>query len=670
MTVVAGATRKQAGIYYNFGAETGYNTKHPDAGMVCDGAFDDRAAFNTLVNTTMQPAGGTVEVVGVVRIGSNITIPANVVLDFKNGSYLSPGIGVTVTINGQMTGSITKRFTTSGTIVLGSTFRSWGVYPEWWGAVGCLPGDVTPPDDAVPIIACLTTAANRQVIFTAPAYYSSKTWNIKRCVHLVGLGGGGTEVSLEVYPTVLRFPNNIPGIIVHRHNTNADDAGVMRVEGSTTGGDGTTINFLHIQGGTGGNPGAGDGLSHGVMLRARAALMNYKISGFKGDSLAVIGSVGSGVAATEGAPSGWLSLMSRHTNCGGSGIRTSGSDANAGVAFMADVAQCQKWGIENNAFLNNSFFGCQTAGNTLGSFTSTGINSAAVFIACYEETDQPGHVISYPSMILGGAMGLFGAGGTAPFIDAISGLLRANGAGFQSLKTGAGRTIFSTIGGDAVNGDFIRFSDSVNAPSDWRLHMSGVDLVFDYSNAGGFQTFRIPGPGTVSQNGRSSTIPHYFITDKLLIGNGGGARRITMATAAPAAGDWAIGDCVINSAPSASGGIIGWECVTAGTPGTWRVMGYMPGVSAANGDVAATLTPGSSHPTARWTSPLTVNRAVTLATASVLNGAKFRVVRTAAATGPSTLDVGTGPLKSLAVGQWCDVEFDGTNWILTGFGSL
>ena len=35
---------------------------------------------------------------------------------------------------------------------------------------------------------------------------------------------------------------------------------------------------------------------------------------------------------------------------------------------------------------------------------------------------------------------------------------------------------------------------------------------------------------------------------------------------------WAVGDVVYNSAPSA-GGTIGWICVTAGTPGTWKAFG-------------------------------------------------------------------------------------------------
>jgi hypothetical protein len=44
------------------------------------------------------------------------------------------------------------------------------------------------------------------------------------------------------------------------------------------------------------------------------------------------------------------------------------------------------------------------------------------------------------------------------------------------------------------------------------------------------------------------------------------------ATAAPTAGTWAVGQIVFNSAPTA-GGNIGWVCVTAGSPGTWKAFG-------------------------------------------------------------------------------------------------
>jgi hypothetical protein len=93
-------------------------------------------------------------------------------------------------------------------------------------------------------------------------------------------------------------------------------------------------------------------------------------------------------------------------------------------------------------------------------------------------------------------------------------------------------------------------------------------------------------------------------------------------------------------------------------------------VSADKGDASVTLTVGVSEQTAVWNTALTTGRSVSLSTVGAYNGAKFRIVRTANSTGAFNLSVGTGPLKNLAAGQWCEVEFDGSAWVLTAFGSL
>ena len=94
-------------------------------------------------------------------------------------------------------------------------------------------------------------------------------------------------------------------------------------------------------------------------------------------------------------------------------------------------------------------------------------------------------------------------------------------------------------------------------------------------------------------------------------------------------------------------------------------------VSADNGDAAATLTVGTSEHTQVWNTPLGAARAVALSTTGATNGDKFRILRTAAATGAYNLNVGTGPLKAMGTaGSFSDVEYNGTAWVLTGYGTL
>lgn len=95
-------------------------------------------------------------------------------------------------------------------------------------------------------------------------------------------------------------------------------------------------------------------------------------------------------------------------------------------------------------------------------------------------------------------------------------------------------------------------------------------------------------------------------------------------------------------------------------------------VSADVGNAAKTLTVGTDAMTQVWNTALTADRAVTLSTTGAKNGDRFRVVRTAAATGAFALTVGTGPLISLYPGQEAVVEYNGgtTAWMLVGSGPL
>lgn len=85
-------------------------------------------------------------------------------------------------------------------------------------------------------------------------------------------------------------------------------------------------------------------------------------------------------------------------------------------------------------------------------------------------------------------------------------------------------------------------------------------------------------------------------------------------------------------------------------------------------DVAFTLTPGTSPESTKHTGTLTANRAVTLSTTGAITGERFVITRTG--SGAFTLDIGTGPLKSLSTGQWGEFTYDGSAWYLSRFGSL
>lgn len=149
---------------------------------------------------------------------------------------------------------------------------------------------------------------------------------------------------------------------------------------------------------------------------------------------------------------------------------------------------------------------------------------------------------------------------------------------------------------------------------------------------------------------------------------------VTEATVAPGNGTWLAGDTVFNTAP-AVGLATRWQCTAGGTPGTWIPEGIVPGLSSAHGNASFSFAPGVDPQTQQWTSAITADRSATADKTGAWAGAKFRVVRLATCTGAFNINVlnGTaGPtLKAMATpGSFCDVEYDGANWILTAYGVL
>lgn len=85
-------------------------------------------------------------------------------------------------------------------------------------------------------------------------------------------------------------------------------------------------------------------------------------------------------------------------------------------------------------------------------------------------------------------------------------------------------------------------------------------------------------------------------------------------------------------------------------------------------NVDFTLTIGTSGEHVLHTGTLTADRAVTLATTGAFAGMATKITRTG--PGAFNLNVGTGPLKALATGTWCEVMYSGSAWVLTSYGAL
>jgi hypothetical protein len=161
-----------------------FNTKL--SGLICDGVADDRARLDTLVNTTMQPNGGELDVIGVVRIGSNVSIPSNVRLNFRAGAYIAPDVGQAVTINGTINAPLLKVFGGGGVIAFGNTDHIDVAYPQWWGATG---DDATNNLTALNACKDATKAAGIRMHVPKGVYRHSGTITFTDQPHLTGIPG-------------------------------------------------------------------------------------------------------------------------------------------------------------------------------------------------------------------------------------------------------------------------------------------------------------------------------------------------------------------------------------------------------------------------------------------------------------------------------------------------
>jgi hypothetical protein len=142
---------------------------------------------------------------------------------------------------------------------------------------------------------------------------------------------------------------------------------------------------------------------------------------------------------------------------------------------------------------------------------------------------------------------------------------------------------------------------------------------------------------------------------------------LSSATAIPTSGTWTEGDILAFKGNSARGGLAFVKCTTTGTPGNWAPVN-LDGVGADVGDADVTLTVNASATTQIYATELTANRTVTLSTTGAYNGARFRIVRSG--LGAFTLDVGGLKTIASATAAWCDVEYSGSAWVLTAYGTL
>lgn len=200
-------------------------------------------------------------------------------------------------------------------------------------------------------------------------------------------------------------------------------------------------------------------------------------------------------------------------------------------------------------------------------------NAPKAWVGCYHETGQGKSHISHPHIVIGGQMALSLTAASTALV------LRSNADGSMQLPRGV--AIARTDNGVSRQVDLafglpssfaaLRFLESNNFPNGVRWGVSAGDhWIRDFTFSSPLITFT--GQNTERTYGRSGTVPNTAEIPSLHLGQGNNARQLTSSNVAPTSGSWARGDVVFNRSATA-GGKLGWVCVTAGTPGTWKPFG-------------------------------------------------------------------------------------------------
>jgi hypothetical protein len=386
---------------------------------------------------------------------------------------------------------------------------------------------------------------------------------------------------------VINRPVRMMGQVVSANTTSFYNGTVLRFAASTTG---VTFNAYNSSGGEaayGANYSVmeniavasvgGSGNFDGVLIRAPGVkLKNVWAFGFPRNGIRIRAQIGGG-GDLEGNANLWtLTDISSQLN-GSDGLYVVGNDSNAGCATNVNCSNNGGYGIYDSSFLGNTYVGCHVDNNTSGAYKTDNANAQTVFVGCYTEPTQGAKSLSslvQPTVFIGGL------GSSEANISTASTAFVMGGGGAYRRPY-----VYTNSLGAVQIGSALGQNDSSMSCFTWgtaseTATLDAWKLKFDNTSKGWYLQFAnsafyepITFFNSVSARTAVGTGP--------LLGNYDAGYYVGSRTApilrgfgaaAPVSGAYVVGDIVYNSAPVA-GGTIGWVCVTAGSPGTWKTFG-------------------------------------------------------------------------------------------------
>ncbi len=199
---------------------------------------------------------------------------------------------------------------------------------------------------------------------------------------------------------------------------------------------------------------------------------------------------------------------------------------------------------------------------------STNTNARSTWVGCSSGEDEGGNVFQGSYILnIGGYQPLFNIGGQ---------LLAEDGGALKMTSVyAASHPSHVWLCKSSEEGNILAFNNvAESSAATWTLKFHNGDLKFSFAgDTTNAMPFRITDTDTPIEFGTGAPVPYVFHAQRgVIIGASNNGRRHDTMAAAPTTGTWARGDVVYCLNPSA-GGNVGWICVTAGTPGTWKAFG-------------------------------------------------------------------------------------------------
>lgn len=343
----------------------------------------------------------------------------------------------------------------------------------------------------------------------------------------------------------------------------------------------------------------------GIKVLGRNTIHDVFVSGVGGDGISIFASTGDGNNANS-----WNVSNALITNCRGWGFLTQGADSNAGVGTNISCLLNDYGGILENSFLGNMYIGCSVENNALSRsppygyyLPSAQANNASAFWGCYSEEGQTNRINGKGFFFGGQSTGTAKVYGTGTIItpDHMTSLFFTN----DTNNDGTGDSSTIKIG---------RISSQVTMEMAWSQNTGGLStilqMLYGVVNGSSADSTGWVAWGTPTATNYAFSLGNsaegagaFWIPNDLWRGTGltGRVRNVVVGYGAPSSGTYATGDTAMDTRPDLTG-VLQWQCISGGTPGTWAPVFHMKTVVESGGNnvqyttshVASTGTGGST----------------------------------------------------------------------------